>query len=202
MTLKLQTGWAALARPLMGVLVALPLMVLVVYPFYYLSLPESRQSVADLPQDLLLVLLAEACAVPLFWLCWGGWARTRYWLVTDEGVEVVTRSGPKRKVGWAGVETLRAEGGTVTLLIRGDRRAQRMRFVKAARAREAVQIWQSRNWGIHFAGVPPTPCGCKKETIHHPLRWRKRSHGEVDTEIDPGDHPVRLRRTATEEGNT
>ena len=46
-------------------MVAIPLVFLAVYPLVYLVLPESVAILADLPQDLTLVLILDAVMVPV-----------------------------------------------------------------------------------------------------------------------------------------
>ncbi len=52
------------------VMVVIPMAFLAVYPLVYLVLPESFKRLADLPQDLSLVLLFDGIVIPLsaFWL--------------------------------------------------------------------------------------------------------------------------------------
>lgn len=59
-----------LIRRLIAAMVAIPIGVIVLYPWYYLILPESRQILADLPQDLLLILTGEAILAPVILLVW------------------------------------------------------------------------------------------------------------------------------------
>ncbi len=49
----------------LAVMVALPLVFLVIYPLGYLVLPETSARLADLPQDLIILVLIEAVIVPL-----------------------------------------------------------------------------------------------------------------------------------------
>ena len=52
------------------VMVVIPMVFLAAYPLVYLMLPESFKRLADLPQDLSLVLLFDGIVIPLsaFWL--------------------------------------------------------------------------------------------------------------------------------------
>lgn len=138
MTIKLQSSLAAQIRSLVGVVVAIPVVALIGYPLYHLSLSEARRELADLPQDLILVLISEAIAVPLYLLGWHRWARARYWLVTDEGIEL---TGPGLKtfsLRWDQVKSLTEEEGMVTLLPREGGRVHRIRRVDPTLAAAAV----------------------------------------------------------------
>lgn len=64
----------------LSVMVALPLIFIVIYPVVYLMLPEAMARLADLPQDLIMVLLVDIILVPV---C-GGWLYWRARLRTSE----------------------------------------------------------------------------------------------------------------------
>jgi hypothetical protein len=144
MTIELRPCFATLLRPMVGALVAVPLVVLVVYPLYYLSLPDARQMIADLPQDLTLVLIGEAIAVPIFLWGWHRRARSRYWLVSDEGIEFMEHGHRVHQLAWAEVEKLSAAGDTVTLLARSPRKVHRLRFVRRLSAAAAVAAFAEK----------------------------------------------------------
>jgi hypothetical protein len=144
MRIELHPCFTALLGPMVGGLVAVPMALLVLYPLYYLSLPEARQRVADLPQDLILVLLGEALLAPLLLLVWHWRTRIRYWLVSDDGITLIERGQPRRKMDWSDIDTLQVEGRTVTLLTRPDRRRYTMHFVNESQA-AAVRIFTKRN---------------------------------------------------------
>lgn len=54
-------------------MVVIPMMALVMYPLAYMLLPEQVQRLADLPQDLTLILLFVEAVIPV---C-GGWVYIR-----------------------------------------------------------------------------------------------------------------------------
>lgn len=49
----------------LGVMVVMPLVFIVLYPFVYLMLPEMAERLADLPRDLALFIVGEVILVPL-----------------------------------------------------------------------------------------------------------------------------------------
>jgi hypothetical protein len=144
MTIKLQSSLAAQIRSLVGVVVAIPVVALIGYPLYHLSLSEARRELADLPQDLILVLMAEAIVVPLFLLIRHRWARSRYWLVSDAGIEVVGPGARTALLRWAAVKSLTAEGGTVTLLPCEGGAVHRLLWVDSKSAAAALQTFSTQ----------------------------------------------------------
>ncbi len=49
----------------LSVMVAMPLAFIIIYPIFYLVLPETTERLADLPRDLALFLLLEVVVVPI-----------------------------------------------------------------------------------------------------------------------------------------
>lgn len=131
-------------RDLVGAMVAIPVAALIGYPLYHLSLSEARRELADLPQDLILVLIAEAIVAPLFLLMRHRWARSRYWLVSDEGIEVVGPGARTVVLRWAAVKSLTAEGGTVTLLPCKGGVVHRLLWVDSKSAAAALQTFSTQ----------------------------------------------------------
>jgi hypothetical protein len=131
-------------RGLLGAMVAIPVVALIGYPLYHLSLSEARRELADLPQDLILVLMAEAIVVPIFLLIRHRRARSRYWLVSDDGIEVVGPGARTVVLRWAAVKSLTAEGGTVTLLPCEGGAVQRLLWVDSKSAAAALQMFSTQ----------------------------------------------------------
>ena len=144
MTIKLQSSLAVQFRGLVGAMAAIPVVALIGYPLYHLSLSEARRELADLPQDLILVLMAEAIVVPIFLLIRHRWARSRYWLVSDEGIEVVGPGVRTVVLRWAAVKSLTAEGGTVTLLPCEGGAVHRLLWVDSKSAAAVLQMFSTQ----------------------------------------------------------
>jgi hypothetical protein len=144
MAIKLQSSMAVQFRGLVGAMAAIPVVALIGYPLYHLSLSEARRELADLPQDLILVLIAEAIVVPFLLLIRHRWARSRYWLVSDDGIEVVGPGTRTALLRWAAVKRLTAEGGTVTLLPCEGGAVHRLLWVDSKSAAAALQTFSTQ----------------------------------------------------------
>jgi hypothetical protein len=70
-----ESRWRREAGLLICGAVVVPIAFIVVYPWFFLLLPERRQILADMPQELLMLLLAEAVLLPVLLL--GAYIRGR-----------------------------------------------------------------------------------------------------------------------------
>ena len=125
-----------------GILIAVPLVFMVVYPWLYLALPDRLQSIADLPQDFQLAFIAVLLTAPPLLL--GGYAmeRRKRWTVSDRGVEVYEDGVLRRSIPWDRVLSLTAERGGVSLRLYDGRRAARIRFLDKGKAVQAVRTYR------------------------------------------------------------
>ena len=142
MTSELQPRLHEVFRRMVGVLVAVPLFFMVVYPWLYIALPENLQSIADLPQDFQLVLLAGLLTAPPFLLGWYAIERRKRWTVSDRGVEMFQNGVLLRTVSWDSVVELKVEAGSVALRTGDARGVKRLRFVGKTEAAQAVRMYR------------------------------------------------------------
>ena len=123
-----------------GLLFAIPVLGLAVYPLYYLSLPPAWQSIADLPQDLSLLLLFAGGLVPVLVGLAYARERRRRWHLTTAGITLLCHGRSVRQVAWDEVACLDYRGRGLYLRLRDGSAPLRLRFVRRADAAAAVQL--------------------------------------------------------------
>lgn len=142
MTSELQPKLQEVFRRMAGILIAVPLVFIIMYPWLYLVLPDRLQSIADLPQDLQLAFIALLLTAPPLLLGRYAIDRRKRWTVSDHGVEVFKDGVLRGTVPWGRVISLTAEGGGVSLRLHDGRRATRLRFLDKGAVVQAVRIYR------------------------------------------------------------
>ncbi len=142
MTIELRAMPGAVFKRMVSLALILPAGGLVLYPFYYLSLPAGWQALADLPQDLLLILIGEAVALPAVLLALYARERRWRWRLSATGVEVIRNGVRERTLAWTEIASLDVRGDTVRLRTQGKGSALRIRFVDRAAATAAARAWR------------------------------------------------------------
>lgn len=138
MTVELRPRLIDAFRSVVRILLVVSTVALVGYPLYYLSLTASRQMLADLPQDLILVFLAGTLLVPSA----VGWSYVRHrtvcWIVSEQGVEVLRHGLVQERIGWDRISGLEWRCGAMMLRFRSQRRPMRLPFIDPTLGAEAA----------------------------------------------------------------